>query len=134
MKRIISAFLCLVLFVSAAITVTATGDNGVYCYEIDGVEYTVEFADEDIAPETMEIIAETLVGLRDGSAQTYGLGCTLFGHDWVTKLVYVTQHKVRASVPRCKQDIYEVTYCEDCDKTKEQVLVDSVYINCCPRD
>ena len=132
MKRIVSIIMCLVLFTAAIPVVSASDENGVYIYEIDGVEYTVEFVDDDISPDKMEMIAETLVGLRDGSAQTYGLGCTLFGHDYVTKAVLVTEHKVRASIPRCLQHTYNVTYCEDCDYTKSQVLVSSIYIDCCP--
>lgn len=134
MKRIVTIMMCFVLLIGASSVVSATGETGVYEYEINNIEYTVEFEDNNISPDTMEMIAETLVGLRDGSAQTYGLGCTLFGHDYVTEKVYVTEHKARASVPRCLKRKYNVTYCEDCDYTKSQVLVSSVYIDCCPAD
>ncbi len=134
MKRILSIIMCFVLLMAAASVVSASGETGVYEYEINNVEYTVEFVDNDISPDKMQMIAETLVGLRDGSVQTYGLGCTLFGHDLVTKTVYVTEHKVRTSAPRCLQHTYNVTYCEDCDYTKEQKLVASTYIACCAAD
>lgn len=132
MKRMISALMCLVLFIATAFAVSASGDAGVYEYEINGIEYTVEFEDENISPDKKAIIAETLLGLRDTSVQTYGLGCTLFGHDWVTKTVFVTEHKVYATIPRCLRHTYDVTYCEDCDKTKSETLISSVYIDCCP--
>lgn len=132
MKRILSIIMCFVLLMAAASVVSASGETGVYEYEINNVEYTVEFEDNDISPDKMQVIAETLVGLRDGSVQTYGLMCTLFGHDLVTKAVYVTEHKVRASIPRCLRHTYHVTYCEDCDYTKEQVLISSAYVDCCP--
>lgn len=134
MKRIISALMCLVLLCAAASSVSAAGDNGVYRYEIDGVEYTVTFEDDSLSSETAEAIAETVVGLRDGSVHTYGLGCTLFGHDWAVKQAYVTQHKARANAPRCIRRTYDVTYCEDCDEIKEQLLVSSKYISCCAED
>lgn len=134
MKRIICALMCLVLLLATASVASASGETGVYEYEINNVEYTVEFEDENISPEKMEMIAESLLGLRDESVQTYGLGCTLFGHDWVTKTVYVTEHKVYATAPRCLKHTYHVTYCEDCDKTKEEKLVSSAYVDCCPKD
>lgn len=134
MKRIISALMCIVLLMAGASVASATGDNGVYQYEINGTEYTVEFEDKDINPDTMEVLAETLVGLRDESVQTYGLGCVLFGHDWVTKTVYVTEHKVRAASPRCNILTYDITYCEDCDKVKEEVLISTSRANCCAED
>jgi len=134
MKRIISAVMCIVLLMAGASVASAAGDNGIYQYEIDGVEYTVEFENKDIAPDTMEALAQDLVGLRDESVQTYGLGCILFGHDWVTEVTYVTQHKVRAASPRCNKLTYEITYCEDCDETKEQVLVSTTRIYCCAED
>ncbi len=134
MKRIISALMCLVLLCVAASSVSAAGDNGVYRYEIDGVEYTVTFEDDGLSSDAEEAIAESLVGLRDDSAHTYGLGCILFGHDWAVRQAYVTQHKARATEPRCIMRTYDVTYCEDCDEIKERLLVSSVYISCCPKD
>ena len=132
MKRIISALMCVVLLLTAGVAVSATGDNVAYNYEIDGVEYTVEFLNADIPSDTKQIIAETLVGLRDGSVQTYGLGCTLFGHDYVTEEIVVIEHRVRAAAPRCDRRAYDVTYCEDCDYIKEQELISVRGIFCCP--
>jgi len=132
MKRIICALMCFVLLIATSSVVSASNETGVYEYEINGTEYTVEFEDENISPDKKEIIAETLLGLRDDSAQTYGLGCTLFGHDWVTKTVFVTEHKVYTTIPRCLRRTYDVTYCEDCDKTKEQTLFSTTPIDCCP--
>lgn len=134
MKKIISIIMCFVLLIATASVVSASGNAGVYEYEINNVEYTVEFEDKSISPDTMEMIAESLLGLRDDSAQTYGLGCTLFGHDWVTKTVFVREHKVYATAPRCLRHTYNVTYCEDCDNVKEEKLVSSAYIDCCAED
>lgn len=132
MKRIICALMCFVLLIATGTVVSASNETGVYEYEINNVEYTVEFEDKSISPDTMEMIAESILGLRDDYAQTYGLGCTLFGHDWVTKTVFVTEHKVYATIPRCLRHTYHVTYCEDCDKTKEETLFSTTLVNCCP--
>jgi hypothetical protein len=134
MKRIICALMCFVLLMATTSVASASNQSGVYEYEINNVEYTVEFEDKTISPEKMEMIAETLLGLRDNSTQTYGLGCTLFGHDWVTKGVFVTEHKKRTTAPRCLRHTYNVTYCEDCDETKETVLISSGYVDCCPEE
>ncbi len=134
MKRIVNVLLCVILLMTAGFAVSATGDNGVYNYEINGEEYTVSFEDESLSADTKQIIAESLVGLRDGSAQTYGLGCTLFGHDYITKQVSVIHHKVRTIVPRCDLKLYNVTICEDCDYIKSQTLYSTNSIDCCPKD
>lgn len=134
MKRMICALMCFVLLIAMSSVVSASNETGVYEYEINGTEYTVEFEDKNISSDKKVMIAETLLGLRDDSAQTYGLGCTLFGHDWVTKTVFVTEHKVYPTIPRCLRHTYDVTYCEDCDKTKEEVLISSAYVNCCAED
>lgn len=134
MKRIISALLCIALLMTAGFAVSATDDNGAYNYEIDGEEYTVTFADDSLSADTKQAIAESLVGLRDGSVQTYGLGCTLFGHDYIVKEAIVIHHRVRTITPRCDQLVYEVTICEDCDYIKEQKLVGTYSMYCCPID
>ncbi len=132
MKRTICALICFVLLMTTATNVSASDNADIYEYEINGAEYTVEFEDESIASDKKVMIAEMLLGLRDDSAQTYGLGCTLFGHDWITKTVFVTEHKVYTTIPRCLRQTYHVTYCEDCDETKEPILVSTTPIDCCP--
>lgn len=134
MKRIISALLCIALLMTAGFAVSAVDDNEAYNYEINGEEYTVTFVNDSLSADTKQIIAESLVGLRDGSVQTYGLGCTLFGHDYITERVTVIHHRVRTIVPRCDELIYDVTICEDCDYIKEQRLVGTYNIYCCPVD
>jgi hypothetical protein len=126
--------MCFILLTATASVASASNETSVYEYEINNVEYTVEFEDKSVSPEKMEMIAETLLGLRDDSSQTYGLGCTLFGHDWLTKTVFVTEHKVYTTTPRCLRHTYNITYCEDCDKVKEEKLVSSAYVDCCPKD
>jgi len=133
MKRIISILICAFVLMTTAAVIAAASDNGVYVYVIDDTEYTVEFSDNSISAEKKELIAQSLVGLTDDSAQTYGLGCTLFGHDYKYTTSAVTIHKAYTSAPRCQRSIYDVTYCEDCDYS-EQTLVSIRRIDCCPED
>lgn len=131
MKKIISVLICVAVLMTAATVFAAATDNGVYVYEVDETEYTVEFTDNNVSAEKQECIAQSLVGVKDESIQTYGLGCLLFGHDYKYTTTFVITHKVRTYAPRCKRETYDVTYCEDCDYT-EQTLVATSYIVCCP--
>ncbi len=131
MKKIISVLICAAVLMTATTVFAAATDNGVYVYEVDETEYTVEFTDNNVSAEKQELIAQSLVGVKDESIQTYGLGCLLFGHDYKYTTTFVITHKVRTYDPRCKRETYDITYCEDCDYT-EQTLVSTVYIVCCP--
>ena len=127
------AFL-LVIMTALSVVASATRENtATYTYETEDTEYTVIFSDSSVPQEKQEAIAQKLIGIDDSSAQTYGLGCTLFGHDYLYDTVDVITHKVRASHPRCKQDTYDITYCEDCDYFDEE-LVATTYVQCCPLD
>lgn len=124
------AFL-LVIMTALSVVASATSENtATYTYETEDTEYTVIFSDSSVPQEKQEAIAQKLIGIDDSSAQTYGLGCTLFGHDYLYDTVHVVTHKVRSSAPRCKQDTYHVTSCEDCDYFEEE-LVAITYIYCC---
>ena len=104
-----------------------------YTYKTEDAEYTVIFSNSSMSQEKQEAIAQKLIGLDDSSVQTYGLGCTLFGHDYLYDRVHVVTHKVNSTSPRCKRQTYDITYCEDCDYYEEKLL-NTTYINCCPED
>ncbi len=135
MKKIISILITAVILMTAMTVYSAAteSDPATYNYQIDDTEYTVEFANNNIPAEQQEMIAQKLVGLDGSSAQPYGLGCILFGHDYLYDTVYVIYHKQNKYNPRCKEETYDVKYCEDCDFT-EETLVAIGYINCCPED
>ncbi len=125
------AFL-LVSITSLTIVASAVGENTTtYAYHTKDTEYTVIFSDSTIPQEKQAAIAQKLLSIDDSSAQTYGLGCILFGHDYLYDSVNVVTHKVRSTSPRCKQQTYDITYCEDCDYFEEK-LVATTYIICCP--
>ncbi len=134
MKKIISILMSILMIMSAMCifaSAASEADNTYTCV-IDGCEHTVIF-EESVPAEKQEMIAQKLIGIYDDSAQTYGLGCILFGHDYVyTQSSYIT-HKVKVYEPRCRKSTYDITYCEDCDYM-EQTLVKTEYIYCCPVD
>lgn len=130
MKRVV-CFLISALILMTFACVFAGASNE-YIYVLDGNEYTVEFK-TGVPDEKQETIANALVGDNGNAAQPYGLGCTLFGHDYKYTSAIVIQHKVFPTSPRCVEYYYDVTYCEDCDYT-EETLLGSSYIDCCPKD
>lgn len=66
----------------------------------------------------------------DNGAITYGLTCTLLGHDIVCTSVSTINHKVRTTEPRCLKKTYDYEECTRCDYSKS-TLIKSVYIFCC---
>ncbi len=132
MKKTIKVLAFLLVIITAlTVVASATGENTTtYTYETEDAEYTVIFSNSSMPQEKQEAIAQKLIGIDDSSAQTYGLGCTLFGHDYLYDSVNVVTHKVRTTSPRCKRQTYDITYCEDCDYYVEK-LVATTYINCC---
>lgn len=131
MKKIISILisLCIMMIVLCVVAAAEGTGNSTYTFETDDAHYTVEFNDNNLTEQQQMHIAEKLVG-TDDMVQTYGLGCTLFGHDYKYTSANVITHKYRTSAPRCKKDMYNVTYCEDCDYT-EETLTTTTYIVCC---
>lgn len=66
---------------------------------------------------------------EDGAA-TYGLTCTLFGHDLEIGTTYTITHKARATEPRCLKQTYNYSACTRCDY-EASTLISSTYIYCC---
>lgn len=135
MKKTIRVLAFLLVMMTALTIVASASDENTttYTYETEDTEYTVIFSDSSIPQEKQEAITQKLIGLGDSSAQTYGLGCVLFGHDYLYEVVHVVTHKVYSTAPRCKQDSYDVTLCEDCDYFEEDLYA-TAYIDCCPED
>ena len=64
------------------------------------------------------------------NTSTYGITCTLFGHDLKNTTVEVTTHKVRATAPRCVVKTYDYEECTRCDH-EASTLMGTEYIYCC---
>ena len=134
MKNTMKVLLCLLaLLMTTTFWVSAAEGNGQYTYEVGDTVYTVEFEDSALSAEQQEAVIQRLLGGEDTGAQTYGLGCILFGHDLKESVVSVITHKVFKYSPRCTQDFYDVTICEDCDYQTQEKTGTS-YIDCCPEE
>ena len=66
----------------------------------------------------------------DEEASTYGITCTLLGHDLETSSIISISHKARATDPRCIRRIYDVSTCTRCDYSTQKLL-STQYISCC---
>lgn len=132
MKKIISLLICVLILITTLCVVASaeSASNDTYVIETEDAHYTIKFDDSNLSEEQQRIVAEKLVYGNDDATQTYGLGCVLFGHDYLYTTAHVITHKVSAKKPRCLDDVYEVKYCEDCD-FMEETLIDSEYIFCC---
>ncbi len=130
MKRIVSILICALILMTTLCVVASAESNNTYTFETGDEHIVVTFESDNLTEEQQRRVAEGLVFGKDNTAATYGLGCTLFGHDYVYETSYVVTHKVRTTHPRCRQQTYEVTYCEDCD-FHEETLVDTRYVDCC---
>lgn len=133
MKKILSVFLALTLFALSATLLTSATEIPIVVITTDDAEYTVEFENTNLSEEQREAIAHNLVFGEDDTVQTYGLMCTLFGHNTEENKVSVITHKVKTTSPRCKRETYNVTICTRCDY-QEQELTSTSYIVCCPID
>ena len=133
MKKIISVFMAVVLFVISATLITSASENPVVIITTEDAEYTIEFENTNLSEEKRQTIANNLVFGKENDIQTYGLMCSLFGHKTEENTVLVVSHKYKAISPRCKRDSYLVTTCTRCDY-QEQELYASIYIVCCPED
>lgn len=97
-------------------------------YSSDDVQ--VVFAENSVfTVQEKELIEKYFCGEAD-IGETYGLRCTLFGHDYKTEYVDVIRHKVRSTRPRCIDDLYKTQICTVCSDTVS-TLVSSKSIDCC---
>ncbi len=129
MKRIISLIMVVVsLFCVMSVSAGAEETNE------DAVILTVNDVEFIFETDTTEEFREKAIAVyfngEDDGAATYGLMCTLFGHKLESSSVTAVTHKVRATAPRCRRDIYTVETCSRCDYTNSTLKASS-YIACC---
>lgn len=126
MKKISKLFFIICLFITMLITGLSVGAHDeLYYYDIE-----VIFQENSVFTDIEKDVIRKSFFEEDKSNETYGLKCTLFGHDYKTEYVTVIQHKVREGNPRCKSEIYETQICEDCSDT-QSTLFSWEYIECC---
>ena len=122
------AFVIFGLSLMTALTVSVKADaiepNSVTTMEVvfdSNTEFTIE---------EQKIIRAHFIG-NDDIAQSYGLKCTLFGHDYKTEIVTVITHKVRSSAPRCLKENFETKVCTVCSDTVSTPIGSKDFIYCC---
>ena len=105
----------------------ADADDGCITVEYNGVTFIFE---EGTSEELQQRVIMAYFGIDSGSS-TYGLTCTLFGHDLKAVSSIVVKHKVYSSAPRCERQ-YLVTYvCSRCDYASATQVTDTERIYCC---
>ncbi len=138
MKKV--GFLMIFIAVIAAITMCANAVQSDTVKQNESIE--IIFENEASLPEEYKhrlcdiVMNYHLTGvLSDGQGanNTKGIMCSVFGHKEITQRVNAIEHKVLATVPRCKETTYEVTTCERCEY-EEITTIGVRYINCCPEE
>lgn len=96
----------------------------------ENIEIIIE--NENISEETKAKIIAFYANEEEHTedSATYGLTCTLLGHNLETSVVYKITHKARTTSPRCLKKTYDYGACTRCDY-EESILLSSVYIVCC---
>lgn len=122
MKKIL-AILLSISFILAAMSVTV---NAADSFDKPTIEFIF---DEGTSTEIQERIIADFTNEDDG-AVTYGLTCTIFGHNIETGYTSTVTHKARATDPRCLKETFSYEICSRCDYS-EYTLVASSYISCC---
>lgn len=110
-------------------------------YQYSNPDRTVEFSEPlNVSYDRQQSIADEIAGIHTNSmvdpeiASPNNLICTIFGHNITGPVtVTATYHKVNPYEPRCRMEIYHITYCTRCDYTDKE-LIGSTYIFCCPDD
>lgn len=127
MKKII-ALILVVVFAFSAMSIAAYAEEA---GEITvTVNETVFVFDADTTEEFRSKFITHYFGHNDEDLTTYGLTCTLFGHNIESSVVKTVTHKVNSTDPRCLQNRYVAETCSRCDYTNS-TLIDSTYISCC---
>ena len=107
---------------------TSFASNETYTYEYGNItiifEQTTPFSSEQRAN-----IAYKLINGTDNT-NTYGLWCTLFGHDYVEDSVKTITHCVNDTQPRCLEEYFEIGECSRCGDTYTN-RISYGYITCC---
>lgn len=129
MKRTTLIILVLALVMSFCIHASAETSEGVII-KINNTDIIFD-ANSTLTHEEKQIVAEYLVN-GNPDTQTYGLICTLFGHQETTEIVTTVTHCVRATIPRCLEEDWELIVCSRCETLIEETRIGYSYIDCCP--
>lgn len=129
MKKIISLVMVIVsLFSVMSMSVYAEDTNE------NTVSVVVNETEFIFDGETSEDFREKAIAVyfedNNSEAGTYGLTCTLFGHDFEESIVLAIIHKDKATDPRCLEETYKMEACTRCTYARKTLMCAS-YISCC---
>lgn len=126
MKKIIAFIMAITLVFSAMSISVYAEDTSEISVTVNGIEFIFE------AGTSEEFIDKFIVDYfnPEDNAQTYGITCTLLGHDIETTTTFVVTHNASASAPRCLKKTYHVDTCTRCDYASK-TLMKQEYIYCC---
>lgn len=126
-KSLFAILLALTLLVSTFVVPTSAKES------IENSANVEIIINEEVSAETkakIERYFATGEPKTNSGTSTYGLTCTLFGHDEKTSSVSAITHKVSSTAPRCLERTYNYTECTRCDYETSR-LIASEYIFCC---
>lgn len=125
-NRFLAILMVIAISVSLFVMPTSAADEEAHSH------IEIIFEDENVSDELKEraIAYFSNPEASDDGAATYGLTCTLFGHKLESTTVTTTDHKYRATAPRCLQKKYNYQACTRCDY-ELSTLISSTYIACC---
>lgn len=131
MKKVISCLLFFALLIIVPLTAYAneTIQDVFYFGDLD-VEIVFE-SDSSLSEEEKERIAEILA--YDLSTSETRAWCWLTGHDKVIHTVTKVTHKATPYAPRCLEETYNITTCENCSYYYEDLIAQE-YTFCCPEE
>ena len=131
MRKFFAALLFVLIILSFALMAHANETvSNTFCFEDVGVE--IRFEDDNTLSEAQkEQIAENLA--YDLDPVESRAWCWLTGHDKVIHAVTKVTHKVREYSPRCFEEYYNITTCNNCNYYDEERVAYG-YILCCPSE
>ena len=83
-----------------------------------------------LSDDVKQHVAESLVYGNSGIS-TYGLSCTIFGHNSTTEYITTVTHYAKNTYPKCFEEIWELEVCSKCGETLTETRISYCYINCC---
>ena len=131
MKKFFAALLFVSIILTFALMAHAneTATNSFY---FEDVEVEILFEEDNTLSEAQkEQIAEKLA--YDLDPVETRAWCWLTGHDKVVHTVTKVTHKVREYVPRCFEEIFNITTCNKCNYYYEERVAYG-YVPCCPTE
>lgn len=127
MKKIVSMIMAVCL-ISAFTCVAGAADVDSNIFYYGDKEIVVE--GENLSHEEMKAIADFVAeGNDSGDASTYGLMCSLFGHNIEETTAREITHNVYSTAPKCVEKTYKVRTCSRCDHIEKE-LIYSKRVNC----